>query len=366
MSIFRKKKIIITGHTGFKGSWLSCWLKILGADLYGISSYIPSQPSMYENLNKKIFKKEFDVDVRNKENIVDIFRAIKPNFVFHLAAQPLVSVSYENPSNTIMTNSIGTMNILEGLRTIKKKVTAIFVTSDKVYHNSEWIWGYREIDRLGGKDPYSASKAMAENVIYSYFNSYFRDTNTKIGIVRAGNVIGGGDWAKNRLIPDCIRAWTNRDSVKVRNPSSTRPWQHVLEPLGGYLLLAKKIDLNSHLSGEAFNFGPMSEENKTVLQVLDTSKNFFDHVNFDTHKDENTNFKEANLLKLNCDKALETINWKPILNFDETIKMTFDWYKKFYETGSKKKFNIYKFTISQINEYYKAAETKRVEWIQEI
>ena len=164
---------------------------------------------------------------------------------------------------------------------------------------------------------------------------------------------------QNRLIPDCIRAWTNRDPVKVRNPSSTRPWQHVLEPLGGYLLLAKKIDLHSHLSGEAFNFGPMSEENKTVLQVLDTSKNFFDDVNFDIHKDENTNFKEANLLKLNCDKALETINWKPILNFDETIKMTFDWYKKFYETGSMKKLDIYKFTISQINEYYEIAETKK-------
>ena len=239
-NIFRGKKIIVTGNTGFKGSWLSLWLYSLGAKVTGISKDIPSNPSLFEELDLAKKTEHHFENICDALKMKEIFTAVQPDFVFHLAAQPIVSVSYDDPLETFRTNTIGTANILEALRFVSSPCSAVIITSDKCYDNVEWIWGYREQDALGGKDPYSASKGAAELVIKTYFHSYFKkaDSKIKLASIRAGNVIGGGDWALNRIVPDCFRSWNDGKPVKIRNPESTRPWQHVLEPLSGYLRAA--------------------------------------------------------------------------------------------------------------------------------
>ena len=270
---FKHKNVIVTGHTGFKGSWLSFWLNNLGAKVIGISNEIPTNPSNFKaiRLNKDI--KSLFLDIRDLNKIKKIIKFYKPDYIFHLAAQPLVRKSYNEPLKTFSTNAIGTLNVLESLKVIKKKCTVILITSDKSYKNLELKRGYRENDILGGVDPYSASKASAEIIIQSYFHSYFKkNKKISIGVARAGNVIGGGDWSEDRLVPDCVRSWARKKRVVLRNPFSTRPWQHVLEAVGGYLMFAKKLNSNQRLNGEVFNFGPFNGQTYNVLQVMNMMK----------------------------------------------------------------------------------------------
>ena len=366
MSFFYKKKILITGHTGFKGSWLSCWLNMLNSEVFGLSINIPTNPSMYKSFKENFFQNEFFIDICDEKKVYETINYIKPDFIFHLAAQPLVTESFKNPINTIRTNAIGTCNILHAVKRLDNKLTLICITSDKVYFNAEWDWGYKETDKLGGKDIYSASKAMAENIIFAYYETYFKNSKIKIGITRAGNVIGGGDWANDRIVPDAITSWVKKDVLDVRNPHATRPWQHVLEPLSGYLLLAKLLNDKSDLSGQAFNFGPKSDQNRTVQELIQSLKANLKsmRVNF---KEKNINgLNEARLLKLNCDKALAQFNWMPVLNFDETLKMTAEWYKEFYFNIDNCDYDMNSFSVKQIKDYINLAYSRGNKWINEL
>ena len=359
--IFRDKTVLITGHTGFKGSWLSLWLKDIGADVIGYSLDIPSKPSNFEATGLKDFICHNIGDIGDVEKIKHIIDEFKPDFLFHLAAQALVRPSYSNPLDTFKTNTIGSVSILESLRNVDKKTVCIMITSDKAYDNLEWQWGYRETDKLGGKDPYSASKGMAELAIRSYFESFYSTKNQRIriGIARAGNVIGGGDWAKDRIIPDCIRAWSEGNSVDIRNPNATRPWQHVLEPLSGYLLLAANLSESEKNNGEAYNFGPSSDNNYSVGELIEEMKKSWDKVNWSDISNEESNLYEAGLLKLNCDKALLDLDWKPNLDFTDTVKMTAEWYKKYYQFEHK---TMHNFCIQQIRDYVESAKSKSISW----
>ena len=344
---FRNKKVIVTGHTGFKGSWLSTWLSLVGAKVYGFSKNVPTIPSHFDSI-KSFFEDDIKGDIRDANAFKNYISKIKPDYLFHLAAQSLVNFSYEEPKLTWETNLIGTVNILDSLRYIDNKCIAIFITSDKCYDNLEWTWGYREIDKLGGPDPYSASKGAAELAISSYFRSYFKkESNISLASARAGNVIGGGDWSLNRLIPDCVKAWANNECVDLRNPFSTRPWQHVLEPIGGYMLLALALSERKELNGESFNFGPNLEKNYNVLDVVNEVSKYWEKIEFNLETEKDKLFYESNLLKLNCDKALHNLNWKACLSFEETISFTARWYKNFYDNPS----SIVSTTTDQINEY---------------
>ena len=361
---FNNKKVIITGNTGFKGSWLSLWLHQLGAKVVGISKDIPSTPSLFEELQLSDKFEHHFANICDGQKMKEIFKAVQPDFVFHLAAQPVLSVSFDDPVDTFKTNVMGTANILEALRTLKNTCKAVMITSDKCYDNVEWVWGYREHDELGGKDPYSASKGAAELVIKTYFHSYFNSPESYIQLVsvRAGNVIGGGDWALNRIVPDCVRAWSQNNSVKIRNPHSTRPWQHVLEPLSGYLRAAQILaEGKISIHGEPFNFGPNSDQNQTVLELLEEVSQ---HWQFDSLKtyfaiENNTSYQESGLLKLNCDKALFYLKWKPVLEFEQAARFTGAWYNHYYNG---KKENLYSYTSEQINEYAALANEKSIEW----
>ena len=326
---FKDKKIIVTGHTGFKGSWLTTWLSLLGAKVFGLSNCVPTKPAHYDYIKNYLFE-DIREDIRSYKEILNLIDTIQPDYVFHLAAQSLVSRSYKDPKLTWDTNLMGSINLLEALSKLEKRCVAVLITSDKCYKNREWVWGYREEDILGGIDPYSASKAAAEIAIYSYVNSFFSKSEISVATARAGNVIGGGDWSEFRLIPDCVKAWSKNNTVELRHPDSTRPWQHVLEPLSGYLTLALNMKNNKNLCGESFNFGPIQQKNYTVLDVVKEISKRWNDVKFKIESDKNQLFHESNLLKLNCDKALEKLNWKPILNFQETIEFTSEWYKQYY------------------------------------
>ena len=353
---FRNKKVLITGHTGFKGSWLTMWLTILGARVAGISNNFPSSPNHYKllNLNKKILSK--NLDIRNLKVLKRFIRKYQPDFVFHLAAQSIVRTAYKNPIKTWSTNTIGTVNILESLRQLKKKCIAVIITSDKCYENLEIKRGYHENDRLGGKDPYSASKASADIAIRSYISSFFSYKKNKVLIAtaRAGNVIGGGDWSSNRLIPDCVRSWSKKKKVIIRSPNSTRPWQHVLEAIYGYITLAINLNKNPSLHGETFNFGPANNQNYKVVSVIKLMKKYWQNVSWKLYKNNNKIFKESSLLKLNSQKAKKNLKWKSILTFKENISLVANWYKNFYLNSKQ----AYKLTSSQI-EFYQNILNKR-------
>jgi CDP-glucose 4,6-dehydratase len=352
LNIFRNKTVLITGHTGFKGTWLSICLKMLGANIVGIALDPPTTPSFYEisGLSKSIT--DIRLDIRDRVAIEDALHKIQPDFVFHLAAQSLVGKSYEYPVDTWDTNVCGTVHVLNALRTLKNKCTAIFITSDKCYENVEWIWGYKETDRLGGKDPYSASKASAEIAIKSYVDSYFspnESNGVRIASARAGNVIGGGDWSQGRVIPDCIESWVGNERVLIRNPNSTRPWQHVLEPLSGYLKLASYLASNLSLHGQSFNFGPNLNQVYSVGDLVGRMANIWGGTaDYSFAANNNGQNFESNLLKLNCEKAHLMLEWNSALTFSETVEFTAIWYKKYYENNS----NIVKFTNDQIVSYF--------------
>jgi CDP-glucose 4,6-dehydratase len=351
---YKNKKIIVTGHTGFKGSWLSLWLTLLGANVVGLSNNIVTKPSFFEaNFIKKIIK-DIRIDLRDLKKLKKIFIKVQPDFVFHLAAQSLVKKSYEEPLNTFSTNIIGTLHVLECLRLLKKKCVSVIITSDKSYKNLEISRGYKENDLLGGTDPYSASKGSAEFIIQSYVNSFLNVKKGKlVAVARAGNVIGGGDWSSDRIMPDCIKAWSKKKTVKIRNPNSTRPWQHVLEAIRGYLVLGIKLNKNKNLHGEAFNFGPKNSQNKNVIQLVKESRKIWPAIKWNIEKKQSKNL-ESKLLKLNSNKAEKKLNWKPILNFNNTIEMVINWYKTYY---FKKKY-IYKFSKSQILNYMSQLENR--------
>jgi len=363
-NIYKNKKVLVTGHTGFKGTWLSTWLLKLGAEVVGVSKDIPTNPSMFEELKLKDKIIHYQEDIRDLSKMITIVSDEKPEFLFHLAAQPIVSTSYGNPIETISSNVMGTANILEALKILNHRCTAVVITSDKAYDNIEQVWGYKENDKMGGKDIYSGSKGAAELIIKSYYHSFFKnqDCNVKLAIGRAGNVIGGGDWAKDRIVVDCMEAWSKKESVEIRSPEATRPWQHVLEPLSGYLNLGAELYKNDVLHGEAFNFGPRAEQNHTVKQLLeDLSKYWrFEDVNNAFSVTDNIPFHEAGLLKLNCDKALFYLKWQANLEYKDTIRFTSSWYYDFYKNSV----DISEKTMQQIQEYEDIARKKGLLWTE--
>lgn len=365
-NIFKNKTVLITGHTGFKGSWLTLWLISLGANVVGISNDVPTTPSHFEDLflyknNNSVV--DLRVDIRDVNELKKIIREHQPDFIFHLAAQALVRKSYDDPLLTFETNAFGTVNLLQSLLEIRRPAVAIIVTSDKVYENNEWVWGYRETDRLGGVDPYSASKGMAELAIHSYVESFYKESNSKlrVGVVRAGNVIGGGDWALDRIVPDCIRAWSINRAVDIRRPNSTRPWQHVLEPISGYLSLASNLFVDSELNGSAFNFGPLSNQDHSVRDLIEAMSMHWVGVKWNDLSENSDDIHEANLLKLNCDKSLKELKWQPSLNFNETVMFTAKWYRAYYENKDQV-ISIYDLSLSQINQYCEIARSKKISW----
>lgn len=358
MKIFKNKTVLVTGHTGFKGSWLTAWLVMLGAKVIGVSINIPSTPSHFKSINLKKKINHKIADIRNLKSLKKIFKKHKPDYVFHLAAQSLVKKSYLKPIYTWQTNTLGTLNVLESLRQIKKECVVVLITSDKSYKNLEIKRGYNENDILGGKDPYSASKASAEMAIQSYINSYFLigKTKIKIAVARAGNVIGGGDWSEDRLIPDCVKSWAKNKKVLIRNPKSTRPWQHVLEAVYGYLVLAGKLKKNKKIHGEIFNFGPNNKKNYNVIALVKQMKKFWRNVSWSVEKRRKENFFESSLLKLNSNKAKIKLKWKCILSFSETINMVTTWYKNYYIKPSE----IQKISFEQIKEYGKLLKKREI------
>jgi CDP-glucose 4,6-dehydratase len=357
MDCFKNKKVLVTGHTGFKGSWLCAWLKQLGAEITGMSDSVPTEPAHFEVLDG-IVDHDIRVDIRNKNEVVENIIKHSPDFIFHLAAQPIVFDAYNDPFETFEVNAMGTASVLEYLRNSSGECNAVFITSDKCYDNIEWTYGYRESDRLGGKDPYSGSKGAAELVIKSYFESFISKLapKIKIGVGRAGNVIGGGDWAPFRIVPDCVRSWSIDEKPEIRCPQATRPWQHVLEPLSGYLALASELHGSSKHNGEAFNFGPPATQNHSVRELVEEIKLHWVGKNWLDKSEGNQMPAEAGLLKLCCDKALHELNWQATLTFKETAKWTADWYRTFYESSSRDARDL---TKSQISQYMQIAADRK-------
>ncbi|MDO8463850.1 MAG: CDP-glucose 4,6-dehydratase [Gallionella sp.] len=325
---FDGKKVLVTGHTGFKGSWLAAWLLRLGASVSGLSDRIPTSPAHFEAGKMTERMSHHIGDVRDLACVTRLIKDERPDFVFHLAAQPLVRRSYLDPHLTIETNVMGTANILEALRLAQHPCTAVIVTSDKSYDNVEQVWGYRENDALGGKDPYSASKGAAELIVKTYAHSYFSAANSpvKVAVGRAGNVIGGGDWAADRIVPDCIRALRNKQPIRLRNPGATRPWQHVLEPLAGYLLLATRLIDTPSAFSDAWNFGPPSSDVRTVHDVAERIVTRFGAGSIEIEAADSKQH-EARLLQLNCDKAQQLLGWRSRWAFEQTMAATAGWYK---------------------------------------
>lgn len=346
---YRGKRVLITGHTGFKGSWLSIWLHELGAEIVGISldPFTEQDNYVLSGIKEKIV--DLRGDIRDSQLLNDIFKKYQPEIVFHLAAQPLVRLSYDIPVETYEVNVMGTIHVMEAIRHTDSVKVAVMITTDKCYENKEQIWGYRENEPMGGYDPYSSSKGAAEIAIASWRRSFFHpekyDLHGKsIASVRAGNVIGGGDWALDRIIPDCIKALEEGRKIEIRSPKAIRPWQHVLEPLNGYMLLASKMWNEPHKYCEGWNFGPHAESIATVWDVA--TKLILNYKKGELKDLSNPNdLHEAQLLMLDTSKAKFQLNWNPRLNIDQTIELTADWYKR-YKTE-----NVYNICLSQINKY---------------
>lgn len=361
-NIYEGKRVLVTGHTGFKGAWLTSWLLKLGANVAGVSDRIPTQPSMFVELKLASKIEHHLFDICDREKLAQLIDAFRPDFIFHLAAQAIVSVSYEDPIKTIHTNVLGTATLLDVLRQWNLNCCVVVITSDKCYENIEWVWGYKETDQLGGKDIYSGSKGAAEIIFHAYFHSFFKGNNSRIKLAtgRAGNVIGGGDWAKDRIVVDCVQNWSEGRGVKIRSPKATRPWQHVLEPLSGYLTLAQALFDSNKCSGESFNFGPRAEQSHTVLELLsDLAKNWgFSDMQNAYEIVDNLPFHEAGLLKLNCDKALFYLGWEANLRYSEYVLLVSEWYRQFYKEHQ----DMYDITLQQINKYEKLAQERGRIW----
>lgn len=320
------KKVVLTGHTGFKGSWLSLWLNLLGANVSGFSIDVDENNLVEFTANSRPDNSIIG-DIRNLSHLTETFRAFQPEIVFHLAAQSLVRLSYNDPITTFTTNVIGTVNLLEAVRKVPTVKAVVVVTSDKCYENSDWVWGYREQDPMGGYDPYSASKGCAELVASAYRRSFFKDNGVAMATVRAGNVVGGGDWSADRIVPDIIRAVSTGQSVLVRNPNAVRPWQHVCEPLHGYLKLAERLYTKGNEYAEAWNFGPDEEGARTVSWLTDyVCRKWGKETSW--HQDRGAHPHEANYLKLDCSKARTKLGWRPRLTVSTALDWTVEWYRE--------------------------------------
>lgn len=354
---YKGKKVLLTGHTGFKGSWLALWLKKLGADVYGyaLPPYTELDNFVSCGLENEIGHQEGDVT--NSGALIAYFNKIQPDIAFHLAAQPLVLLSYQDPFGTFQTNLMGTVNFFEAVRKTPSVKVAINITSDKCYDNKEWVWGYRENDPMGGKDPYSASKGCSELITNSYLHSFFnKEGDCLIASARAGNVIGGGDWAADRIIPDYFRAYKKREKLLIRNPSATRPWEHVLEPLSGYLTLGARLFNEGRKFIGGWNFGPEDTSNYSVEELIQKIL-FLDPRGGYTVPENLNKLHEATLLKLDISKAVNYLKWKPALTFDETVQFTLQGYQDDLN-GT----NVLNKRFAQIDSYTAIAAQKQITW----
>ena len=345
-SFWNNKRVYLTGHTGFKGSWLSIWLHSMGAIVKGYALEPNTTPSLFEEASlDKLVDSEIG-DIRSLDNLTKSMKTFNPDILIHMAAQPLVRLSYKEPVETYATNVMGTVNVLESARLCKNLKAIVSVTTDKCYENKEWVWGYRENEPMGGHDPYSSSKGCAELVTSAYRNSFFNNSDSAfLASARAGNVIGGGDWADDRLIPDILRAFERGEQVIIRNPKSTRPWQHVLEPLSGYLVLAQQLYLEGKDYDEAWNFGPKYEDCKPVSWILDQIVGYWgDGAIWELDKSKNPH--EANFLKLDCSKAKLGLGWEPKWNLDHTLDLIVKWHRGWLSSE-----NMYKHCLMEIEDY---------------
>ncbi len=330
-SFWKNRKVLVTGHTGFKGSWLSLWLQKMEADVTGLALAPPTQPSLFELAQVEKNMSSIIGDIRNLESVRTLFEKLQPEIVIHMAAQSLVRHSYQNPVETYDTNVMGTLNILEGIRSVDSVRAVVMITTDKCYENKEWIWPYRENDPMGGYDPYSSSKGCAELLIASYRQSYFptekyKEHKTAIASARAGNVIGGGDWAEDRLIPDIISTLQQNKIPHIRNPAAIRPWQHVLEPLSGYMKLAEKLHQNGSEYSSAWNFGPNPDDTRPVQWIVEKMiQQWGGEVRWD--KDDGIHPHEANHLKLDCSKAHTQLHWQPRWTLNKALEKIIAWHK---------------------------------------
>jgi len=359
---YRGQRVLVTGHTGFKGGWLSLWLNRLGAHVSGYALPPPTEPALFDLARIATIVDHTENDIRDLAAFRAALHRARPRFLFHLAAQPIVSRSYAEPLETFSTNVMGTAVILDALRGVDWPCAAVIITSDKAYDNVEWAWGYRENDVLGGKDIYSGSKGAAELAIKSYRHSFFPngDGAVRLAVARAGNVIGGGDWAQDRIVVDCVRAWQRGEPVRLRSPEATRPWQHVLEPLSGYLALGQALAASPTLHGEAFNFGPRAEQSRTVIQLLgDLAREMGLPEDAAYEIVERKPFHEAGLLKLNCDKALLELRWSPTLGYEQVVGMTGQWYRAVLQDGA----DAQRLSLAQIAAYEAEARRLRQVWI---
>ena len=354
-NIYSGRRVLVTGHTGFKGSWLSLWLRMLGADVCGISLDPDTHPNHFELLNVNL--EDHRVDIRDSGAVENIFNNFQPEIVFHLAAQPLVRRSYNEPLYNWSTNVMGTANVLEACRHINSVKAIVAITTDKVYENQEWDWGYRENDILGGHDPYSASKAACEILIDSYRKSFFsKNSKLLLASARAGNVIGGGDWSEDRLVPDVVRALEANSPLVIRSPNATRPWQHVIDCSAGYLQLGTNLLLGDSDFATAWNLGPNTDANMKVHEVLELMKNYWPGISWMIASTPQPH--EANLLYLDNSKAKSRLGWEPVWNIEQTVKYTADWYKNYHESTSV-------LSVEQISAYVDDACARSVSWISQ-
>lgn len=362
-SIYRGRKVLVTGHTGFKGSWLVYWLRELGAEICGYALPPPSDPSHWTLL--KLDVRSEVADIRDATKLKSVFSEFQPEIVFHLAAQPLVRRSYSGPDETFETNVIGTVRVLDACRACQSVRAVVIVTSDKCYENREWVWGYRESDPMGGYDPYSASKGCAELVAAAYRQSYFHPEafgtkhQTLVASCRAGNVVGGGDWAEDRLIPDMMRAIVRGEAVQIRNPNATRPWQHVLEPLSGYLLVGQRLTEGRTGVSGAWNFGPEDEGAIKVRDIAERIKEFWPRMDIRLGGENGPH--EAGLLKLDISKSRQLLNWRPVWTAKKCLEHTVNWYRAYYEKGridTKANINEYKADASRASATWSRQEVK--------
>lgn len=340
------RKVFLTGHTGFKGSWISLWLAQLGAKVTGYALDAPTEPSMFEvSAVESVLVKSVKADVQDAHALVCAMIESEPEIVIHMAAQSLVRESYNEPAETYSTNVMGTVNLFEAIRKVSSVKAVLNITSDKCYENKEWVWGYRENDPVGGHDPYSSSKGCAELVSSSYRQSFFKEAGIALATARAGNVIGGGDWANDRIVPDAVRAFIANRPLIIRNPKAIRPWQHVLEPLSGYLMLCQQLINQSGDFAKGWNFGPDSDDVQPVSSLADIMAKFWG-VDATWQSDDAVHPHEAHYLKLDCSQANSSLNWKPVWNIDKALEETVEWYKNWNDMK-----NMHDFTMRQIEAY---------------